>query len=264
MKKTLLVGLILSSLSTSAFSGEDKDFADVILDKAKSKLAGQIGSLLIDNIFGFGGGPNYATLSEESLQAIETRVRGVVIETEEADALSDLASLDLTLSYFNATVKNGQPDTSILDESLLLSNSLVTHHAFNASYNDNYFLLATNYALAASLQIAIYTERHIEGFINSNDVKNRGTALANTLEMMYNATKQYVESNIVSQGCHYEEDNYEIVCQAKNNINGWSYGATYDIGERYDWNAELKQIEANFLNSLVGDVPKTVSKLRNL
>ncbi len=264
MYKTLVAGIILSALSTPTFAGEDKDFADLILDKAKSKLAGKIGSLLIDSIFGFGGGPNYVTLSEESLQAIENRVRGVVIETEEADALSDLASLDLTLSYFNASVNNGQPDTSILDESLLRSHDLVTHHAFNVNYNDNYFLLATNYALAASLQIAIYTERHLEGYISSNDVKYRGDVLADKLEVMYNATSKYVADNIVSTGCYFDQDNYEILCQAKNKINGWGYGAAYDIGERFDWKAEIQQIEADFLNSLVGDVPKTVAKLRNL
>jgi hypothetical protein len=264
MKKTLIAGLIFSALSSPAFAGEDKDFADIILDKAKSKLAGKIGSMLIDSIFGFSSGPNYATLSKESLQAIEDRVRKVVISAEEADALSDLESLDLSIGYFHATVEYGQPDISILDEVLLRSNDLVTHHAFKASFNDDYFLLASNYALVASLNVAIYTERHLQGYISDTTVKLRAKTLATTLNTMHNAARTYVNSNIVSRGCHFEDDNYEIVCQGQNKINGSWYGAAYDIGEQFDWSAEMDQYRTDFLQNLVGDLPVTVAKLNNM
>ena len=144
------------------------------------------------------------------------------------------------------------------------SNDLVTHHAFKASYNDNYFLLATNYALVASLNIAIYTEQHIQGYIGEGTVKVQAQVLANNLENMYNAAESYVRSNVVHKGCHMDEDNYEILCEAYNKINGIWLGQSYDFGEHDDFDEVVARYEVEYFNSLVGDVRDTIIKLKNL
>lgn len=192
----ICLGLSLSFSAGNAIAGEENDaasFGKQILDKAKSKFisaaGGQFSSLLIDAIFG-SSSPSYVYLSQESLQAIQDRVRIELVDTAEFEYFAKLESIQLSMQYFNDTASNGTPDIVVLGSLLTDSDGLITHHSLNSQFNDEYYYMADTLALAASLNLSIYVERHLQGFITQNAVRARANLLANRLEALLTAKKQ--------------------------------------------------------------------------
>ncbi|MEO3880010.1 hypothetical protein [Rheinheimera fenheensis] len=192
----ICLGLSLSLSAGNAFADEENEpasFGKQILDKAKSKFisaaGGQLSSLLIDAIFG-SSSPSYVSLSQESLQAIQDRVRIELVDTAEFEYFAELESIQLSMQYFNDTAANGTPDIAVLGSLLTDSDGLITHHALNSQFNDEYYYMADTLGLAASINLSIYVERHLQGFITQNAVRARANLLANRLDTMLIAKKQ--------------------------------------------------------------------------
>lgn len=198
MKRTLISSIIAVSLSLSTSfvlaneEGEVASLGEQILDKAKSKFisaaGGQISSLFIDAIFG-SAGPSYVNLTEESLQAIQDRVHIELVDTAEYQYIAAIESLELSMQYYGDSAQNGNPDVGVLGSLLVNSNDLITHYSLNNQFNDEYYYLADSFSLAASLSMAIYVERHIQGFISNSSVRAKANQLANTLQSLLDAKK---------------------------------------------------------------------------
>lgn len=271
-------GLTLSFSSGSAFAGEENDaasFGEQILDKAKDKFisfaGGQLSSLLIDAIFG-SSAPSYVNLSQESLQAIQDRVRIELVDTAEFQYFAELESIQLSMQYFNDTAANGTPDIAVLGSLLTDSDGLITHHALNSQFNDKYYYMADTLALAASLNLSIYVERHLQGFITQNAVRARANLLANRLESLLTAKKQ--ADLPLREKCHMITSPYdqyvEEACQLVDPHGNSQAAVTL---ERYpnpwidedlaEWEIDMQLAERRYYADKFSEIEDVITKLRN-
>ena len=163
MNKKIIASAIVLSLSLSSANAlaEEEDAASIgelILDKAKDKFVNTVGSLLVDVIFG-SSGPQFVNLSEQSLQEIQNRVREELIKTAEYEFIADFNSLEGTLGHYSDTVNYNNPDSALLSSLVVKVNDVMNHHALNPNFNSDYYYMADSYALAASVSMAVFTER---------------------------------------------------------------------------------------------------------
>lgn len=274
----ICLGLSLSLSAGNVVAAEENaasSFGKQILEKAKKKFisaaGGQLASLLIDAIFG-GGGPEYVHLSQESLQAIQERVRFELVDTAEFEYFAELESIQLSMQYFNDSALNGTPDIGVLGSLLTDSDGLITHHALNSQFNDEYYYMADTLALAASLNLSIYVERYMQGFISRNAVKARANLLANRLETFLAAKKQAdlplktTCTRTTEPGDQYVESR----CQLKDPHNNTIVSTTLeywpnpwieeDIAE---WDMERELADAKYRVEKFSEIEKVIAELRS-
>lgn len=167
---------------------EAVDVGDFLLDKAKDAILGQFESLLIDAVFG-SSGPQYVNLTEESLNAIQARVHQELVSTAEFEFIAEFESLQSSLNHYSDSASFGNFDAALLTGLVLKANDVVSHHALNKRFNSDYFYMADSYALASTVAMSIYTERHLHGYINLVSVSAKGDEYATKLESMITAKK---------------------------------------------------------------------------
>ncbi|MCG9761946.1 hypothetical protein L1D50_23135, partial [Pseudoalteromonas sp. Isolate6] len=275
----ICLGLSLGLSAGNAFAGQESEAASIgeqILDKAKDKFVkaagGQISSLLIDAFFG-SSGPSYVNLSEESLQAIQERVHKELVGVAEYEYISDLESIQLSMRYFNDTARNNTPDIGVLGSLLVDSDRLITHQALNSQFNEQYFYMADTLALASSINLSIYVERHLQGFINKNAVRARAHYLANRLENFLVAKKRAdLPLEEECERVNDQSDLYDhIVCklidphgnsQARADLYKSDYGDYYDE-EKREWESKMQQTRAIYYSDRFSEIEDVISKLRN-
>lgn len=269
----ICLGLSLTANTASAFNDKEGEVASIgeqILDVAKSKFisaaGGQISSLFINAIFG-SSGPSYVNLTEESLQAIQDRVHIEIVDSAEYQYISAIESLELSMQYYSDTAQNGSPDVSVLGSLLINSNDLITHYSLNNQFNDEYYYLADSFSLAASLSMAIYVERNVQGFISSSSVKAKANQLANQLQSLLDAKKdadlplrercemltspydQYVE-----YGCDLKDPHGNYVASS----------STIEYQDDWEeWDDESEIARSKYYADRFGEIEDVIYKLRN-
>jgi hypothetical protein len=275
-KLVLAICLGLSITASQAFSAEDgketevASFGEQILDKAKDKFisaaGGQIASIFLDAIFG-SSGPSYVNLTEESLQAIQDRVHIEFVDSAEYQYYAALESLELSMQYYGDTAQNGSPDVSVLGSLLIGSNDLISHYSLNEQFNDEYYYLADSFALAASLSVAIYVERNVQGFISSTSVQAKANQLANQLQSLLDAKKGAdLPLSEVCETLSSPYDQYELEECSINDPHGNSHARqslsdSYEVG--YDlWEIEKEITERDYYADRFSKIENVIYKLR--
>lgn len=279
LKKRLALSIFTAlSLATSPIfaseeeEGEVASLGELILDKAKSKFVsfagGQISSVLADAIFG-PSGPSYVSLTEESLQAIQDRVRIELVDAAEYEYIASIESLELSMNYYSDTAQNNNPDVSVLGSLLVNSNDIITHYSLNNDFNDEYYYLADSFALAASLSVAIYVERNLQGFISDDSVRAQANQLANRLQSLLEAKKN--ADLPLTERCRTlsndQYDQYEHVkCQLKDPHGNIQASANiYDSNETQEdrWEVKKELTNRNYYSDRFGNIEDVIYKLRN-
>jgi hypothetical protein len=271
----ICLGLSLTANAAFAFNGEEEgavaSIGERILDKAKSKFisaaGGQVASLFFDAIFGTSSGPSYVNLTEESLQAIQDRVHIEIVGAAEYQYIAAISSLELNIQYYSDTAQNGTPDVNVLGSLLVNSNDLITHYSLNSQFNDEYYYLADSFSLAASLSMAIYVERNIQGFISSASVKAKAHQLANKLQTLLNAKKsadlplrERCEM-LTSPYDQYVEHGCDLKDPYGNNVA--SSSTIEDPRDWDEWDAEKDIAHIEYYADRFGEIEDVIYKLRN-
>ncbi|KZN56942.1 hypothetical protein [Pseudoalteromonas luteoviolacea] len=272
LQKLLLSVAISSCIALSPAHATEQEeetasIGELILDKAKSKLISGFGSLLADAVFG-SGGPQYVMLSEASLQAIQDRVREEIVRDAEYDFIAEFRSLESSMEHYADTASHSQPDLALLTALLVKSEDVINHRALNYRYNDDYFYMADTYALAASVSIAIYTERHLEGYISKSVVSTKAHTLANTLENMLRKKKS--ADLPLRSGCEAPDPYDQVVeyaCWLKDPYG--NYLASYVVEPQYPgdseyWDNLKDRKEAEYKRTKFDKIQSVINKLRNL
>ncbi len=271
MKKKLLSTLVVLNLSVAplpVFAEEEAlDFSEELLKSAKSAVLGQFESLLVDAIFG-SAGPQYVNLSEESLQQIQDRVREELVKTAEFEYLAEFQSLESSLAHFSDTAAAGNPDVYLLSGLVIKANDVMSHHAFNKNFNDDYYYMADSYALAAAVSMSIYTERYLRGSISLSSVASKGDEYANKLEAMVTAKK--AADWPLTDRCQVSSSPYEqyveITCRLTdphgNVFDVFTYDAQ-DYDDRDRWDQIVADTKASYYQEHIGDLEDAVTELRN-
>jgi hypothetical protein len=273
----ICLGLSLTTNTVFAAKEEKKEEAvatigELILEKAKDKFVsaagGHIASLFFDAIFGGATKPSYVNLTEESLQAIEDRVNGLFVGDAEDQYMAALDSLDVSVQYYSATAQNGSPDVNVLGTLLIKSNDIITHYALNPSKNSEYYYLADSYTLATSLNMAIYVERNIQGYISSASVKAKGYELANRLQTLLTAKKN--ADLPLNEKCEtYREAQFEETrCVLTDPHGNYLGSAMFEPGPYYDedmreWDIDKQVIERDYYSDRFSKIESSIAKLRN-
>ena len=270
MKKLLstLVVLNLSVAPLPVFAEEEAlDVGELLLDKAKSAVLGQFQSLLVDAIFG-SSGPQYVNLSEESLQQIQNRVREELVRTAEFEYLAEFQSLESSLAHYSDTAAAGNPDVYLLSGLVIKANDVMSHHAFNKNFNDDYYYMADSYALAATVSMSIYTERYLRGSISYSSVASKGDEYANKLEAMVTAKK--AADWPLRDRCELSSDPYdqdvEVSCRLTDPHGNSLEHYSFDPRDRYDreeWDQRVIDARASYYQEHIGDLEDAVTELRN-
>ncbi|GEK11649.1 hypothetical protein HUZ36_17575 [Pseudoalteromonas sp. McH1-7] len=266
-----IVSLTLCSATFSVGATEQEEktatIGEQILDKVKSKLLNGFGSLLADAVFG-SGGPQYVMLSEESLQAIQDRVRKEIVRDAEYDFIAEFRSVEASLKHYGDTVKYKGEDPVLLGGLLIKANDLINHRALNSRYNDDFFYLADTYALAASVVVAIYTERHLAGLVPKSTVVTAARNLANQLSTML-AQKKQADLPLRS-GCD-DPDPYDQAVEYRCWLRD-PYGnhlASYVVEPQYPedhayWESRKAQAELEYKQTKFDKIQAVIDQLRNL
>jgi hypothetical protein len=273
----ICLGLSLTANTALAFNGEEEgEVASIgaqILDKAKSKFisaaGGQIASLFFDAIFGSSSGPSYVNLTEASLQAIQDRVHIEIVDSAEYQYIAAIESLELSIQYYSDTAQNGTPDVNVLGSLLINSNDLITHYSLNGQFNDEYYYLADSFSLVASLSMAIYVERNIQGFITNASVKAKAYQLANQLQTLLDAKKNAdlpVDEECKMLTSPYDQY-YEELCTLKdpygNDLTWIVFDDSYYSPTSQDWDIEKDITEREYYADRFGKIEDVIYKLRN-
>ncbi|MCG7556159.1 hypothetical protein [Pseudoalteromonas sp. Of11M-6] len=263
------LALCSATFTVGATEQEEKTatIGEQILDKVKSKLLSGFGSLLADAVFG-SGGPQYVMLSEESLQAIQERVREEIVRDAEFDFLSEFRSVEASLKHYGDTVKYNGEDPVLLGGLLLKANDLINHRALNSSYNDDFFYLADTYASAASVVVAVYTERYLAGMVPKTTVVTAAKNLADQLSIML-AQKKQADLPLRS-GCEAPDPYSQIVeykCWLKDPYG--NYLASYVVEPQYPddveyWNRKKSQAETEYRQTKFNKIQAVIDQLRSL
>lgn len=239
----------------------------LILDKAKSKFASKVSSLLMDAIFG-SSGPQIVDLSEQSLQEIQNRVRQELIRTAEYEFLADFNSMEGTLEHYSDTVSNNYNDEVLLTNLVVKANDVMNHHALNANFNSDYFYMADSYALAATVAMSINTERNIIGAISDAFVSSRGDQYGNTLQTMVNGKKSTMLP--LRERCEMKTTPYDLYdeeeCVLRDPFGNHIASATIYDGDwdQYDrWEQKMDSAEAAYYEKHFGQLEEIVTDLRN-
>jgi hypothetical protein len=276
LKKSLALSvcaaLLLASspvLASEEKEGEVASLGELILKEAKSKfvstVGGQIGSLFASALFG-SSGPSYVNLTEESLQAIQDRVRIELVDAAEYEYIAALESLELSMQYYSDTAQNNNPDISVLGSILVNSNDIITHYSLNNNFNDEYYYLADSFALAASLSVAIYVERNLQEFISDDSVTAQANQLANRLQSLLEAKKD-ADLPLTEQCEDKSEAQYEhIKCELKDpHGNTHSKASIYDSNARLEerWEIKKELTRRNYYSDRFSNIENVIYKLRN-
>ena len=275
-KKNLGLAICLAlSLTVNTASASNDEEAEVasagkqILDLAKKKFisaaGGQISSLFFDAIFG-SSGPSYVNLTEASLQAIQDRVHIELVDSAEYQYIAAIESLELSIEYYSDTAQNGSPDVNVLGSLLINSNDLITHYSLNSQFNDEYYYLADSFSLAASLSMAIYVERNIQGFISSSSVKAKANQLANQLQILLDG-KIAADLPLRSE-CHSKtspgDQHWETKCSLSDPFGNYVASATIESQEEsYEWRDEKDLAENKYYADRFGTIIEVIGELRN-
>jgi hypothetical protein len=126
--------------------------------------------------------------------------------------------------------------------------------------------MADNYALAASLNMAIYVERHAENIINSSAVKARANYLANELQTLLDAKKD-ADLPLVER-CEEKSspyDQYELIeCTVKDpHGNRLARQSFVDSSPNERWDTEVQLTENEYYEKHFGEIEDVISKLRD-
>ena len=238
----------------------------LILDKAKSKFVNKVSSLLIDSIFG-SSGPQFVNLSEESLREIQNRVRQELVRTAEYEFLADFNSMEDTLAHFSDSASNNYVDQMLLTTLVVKANDVMNHHALNPNFNSDYYYMADGYALAATVAMSIYTERHIIGAISSASVSSKGDQYASKLTTMINNKKSAMWP--LRDDCEMTSSPYdqyvEWGCDLKDPFGNYIASATLDDDYRdfQEWDEEVEAAKAAYYKKHFGDLEDIATDLRN-
>ncbi|MCE9688249.1 hypothetical protein LZP73_18935 [Shewanella sp. AS16] len=273
----ICLGLSLTANTTFAADeteGKVASFGEQILDKAKDKFisaaGGHIASLFFDAIFGTSSGPSYVNLTEASLQAIQDRVHIEFVDTAEYQYYADLESLELSVHYYSDTAQNGNPDVNVLGSLLVNSNDLLTHYSLNSQFNDKYYYLADSFALAASLSMAIYVERNIQGYISSSSVQAKANQLANQLQSLLDAKKNADlplrdECEITTSRYEQYEEELCLFKDPHGNILGHRIFDTsvYHEEDMDEWEVDKEIMERDYYAGRFGEIEDVIYKLRS-
>ncbi|MBQ4860180.1 hypothetical protein J8L98_00565 [Pseudoalteromonas sp. MMG013] len=270
MKLKYITSILAISLSSVTFTTEatqaeatTASLGSLILDKAKSKFVSNVGSLLGDALFG-SQGPQYVTLSEESLQAIQDRVRKEVIRDAEFDFISEFRSIDASMKHYSDTIAHTGEDLALLSSLLIKVNDLTNHRAIDSRYNDDYFYLADTYALAASLTVSIYTERYLTGSISKQSVSVKANQLANSLNTMFLDKKSadYPLRKRCDERDPYDQDT-ERYCVINDPYGNTIFNDSYDGQEEwYEWLDGANEAKEEYYQSKFAKIEEVIAKLR--
>ncbi|NSY33330.1 hypothetical protein DS891_06915 [Pseudoalteromonas sp. JC28] len=263
------IALAVSSMvafNVNATEEESKtaSIGSLILKKAKSKFVSNFGSLLGDALFG-SQGPQFVSLSEESLQAIQDRVREEIVRDAEFDFIADFRSVESSMKHYSETISHKGKDLALLSSLLVKSNDIINHRALDSRYNADYYYMADTYALASSLAVAVYTERYLTGSVSKQSVSVFAGNLANKLETMLVAKKN--ADLPLRTRCDgrdpYDQDttNYcRLVDPHGNTVFHDSYQGQR---EYYEWKDAADAAEAKYKEDKFQKIQSVINQLRN-
>ncbi|WP_462172095.1 hypothetical protein [Pseudoalteromonas xiamenensis] len=168
-----------------------------VLKNIKSGARKKIASILLDQIFGFGGA-NAADLSEEALRRIEEIIKKELVQQNVNEVLGLIDALDDSIAYYNSSSgSNGLP---LLNSLYLDSQKIVNSYIFNKARNAESFYLTETYAAAVTLHMAITTELYLKNAVDKNYLKNIARKHVSVLQTMYMDTVSDVHKNIYLGG----------------------------------------------------------------
>ncbi|PCK32670.1 hypothetical protein [Pseudoalteromonas piscicida] len=176
-------------------STNQAQFMDNILDKIEKGAKKKIASLLLNAIFG-SSGPNYATLSQESLQQIENIVNSSILEADVRRALADLDSLDDGITFYNSLLTSGSEDFFYLTGLDNEARDLINEYIFKQAGNEDFFLLTGSYATVVTLAMAIKTELYLKGRISQSTLKSYAGQYKKKLQVLVNEATSHVHSKV--------------------------------------------------------------------
>ncbi|AAN55053.1 hypothetical protein HRJ35_11835 [Shewanella oneidensis MR-1] len=155
-------------------------FANEIISAATSAIKSGLQSALKNAIFGKSA-PNYVTLSEESLAAIENIVQTGFDTYVHDDMISKIGSLEEAVKAYNDSLLQGKRFESMVTQLEVRSHDLSQSPAFwnTKSY---YADLTIQESLAASLSYAIYADKVHYGEISKAYLEYLGNSLADKIE----------------------------------------------------------------------------------
>ncbi|MDP5137659.1 hypothetical protein ORJ04_17010 [Rheinheimera baltica] len=152
------------------------------------------------------------------------------------------------------------------------SDGLITHHALNSQFNDKYYYMADTLALAASLNLSIYVERHLQGFITQNAVRARANLLANRLETLLTAKKQAdlpLRENctmLTSPYDQYVEEECRLV-DPHGNAQAWvvleRIPNPWIDADLEEWEIDMQLAKRRYYADKFSEIEDVISKLRN-
>lgn len=272
LKTRLFSVIMLGSITATPTYATQQEAAtasagEQILDLAKDQLLSGVGSLLFNRFFG-SGGPNYVMLSEASLQAIQERVRAEIIRDAEFEFISEFNALESSMEHYSDTARYGRPDLALLSSLLVKSEDVINHRALNARYNNDFYYMADTYALAASVTVAIYTERYLQGYVSKSVVSTRAHNLANILDTMLRQKK--TADLPLREQCE-SPDPYDQVVEYKcslrdphgNTLASYVIEPQYPDDEIY-WENLKRAKEAEYRKTKFDGIQVVINKLRGL
>ncbi|MCF6439606.1 hypothetical protein L1077_09215 [Pseudoalteromonas luteoviolacea] len=271
--KTLLLSVTIfgSIAATPTYATQQEADAasagEQILDLAKDQLLSGVGSLLFNRFFG-SSGPNYVMLSEASLQAIQERVRAEIIKDAEFEFISEFRSLESSMEHYSDTARYGAPDLALLSSLLVKSEDVINHRALNVRYNNDFYYMADTYALAASVVVAIYTERYLQGYVSKSVVSTKAQNLANILDTMLRKKKSV--DLPLRERCEEPDPHDQVVeykCSLRdphgNTITSYVIEPQYPGDEAY-WENLKRVKEAQYRKTKFDGIQAVINKLRSL
>ena len=275
--KKLLVGAAISSCvvlsPVQAHAAEPASTAAVyIITKVKDKLFSTGLSIIGSKLFG-SDGPQYVTLSEQSLRDIQRRVRAEIIRDNENEFIQRFDTLaDLLLSYHNQ-YKSNTHDPRMLDDMFIMYKEIKNHRAIKANVNDDFFYMADTFAAFASVAVAIQAERYKEGRTSLTEVKRTANELADMLANMM-VEKRKADLPIRSDCVEWaEDDDFEFAqfveydCSARDNT---GYIIVRDVfDERWMTRSELWYDEKDraigeYMRNEFHSIEEVITELRRI
>lgn len=171
-----------------------------ILDALKDKAISLFKNAIVNEIFD--QEPDFATLSEKSLEDIRSivheEVDDVFTHYSQSDARSALQALSFNLSHYSAKATHNEFDRNLLAIIVSDSADLITNKAFSRDdFAPSFFFMANTYALSATLRLASLTEDFLQDDLTDlSFINDQAQHMVNVLQAMESRVSGYVNYRV--------------------------------------------------------------------